>query len=391
MMNEKHIVLFSIWSILNNKGGIAKVFCSMANELLSRGYKVSAICFDENNGIGEPGFYLNPKIHFYICKARTPIYCLPPIRDILCFDMKMDVRHQKRGLQFMTWQSKKLEPLISQLESVDLFLTFQPEATYILKELMHISKPIVSMLHNFPLVYTDRPIFDILKPAMEQSNAVQVLMPEYVNIAKLRLQNVPIVYIPNVVPQYKEHAELESKTIICVARIDPEKNPELLLDAFNLIKDRFPDWKVEWWGQRGRYHCVHKLEQKIKAYGLTDRFILCGTTKNVKEKLLKASIFAFPSSFEGFSLALTEAMSLGLPVIGMNDCPSVNKIIENDSNGILVNRDANDFASALNELMSSKKKRMHLGAKAKIDMSFFSAEKVYAKWIALFDSILRKV
>lgn len=61
MMNEKHIVLFSIWSILNNKGGIAKVFCSMANELLSRGYKVSAICFDENNGIGEPGFYLNPK------------------------------------------------------------------------------------------------------------------------------------------------------------------------------------------------------------------------------------------------------------------------------------------------------------------------------------------
>ena len=72
---------------------------------------------------------------------------------------------------------------------------------------------------------------------------------------------------------------------------------------------------------------------------------------------------------------LTEAMSLGLPVIGMNDCPSVNKIIENDSNGILVNRDANDFASALNELMSSKKKRMHLGAKAKIDMSFFLQKK----------------
>ena len=65
MMNEKHIVLFSIWSILNNKGGIAKVFCSMANELLSRGYKVSAICL-----------FVRLGLQYIVCRRSEIFYAL---------------------------------------------------------------------------------------------------------------------------------------------------------------------------------------------------------------------------------------------------------------------------------------------------------------------------
>ena len=288
----------------------------------------------------------------------------------------------------MRWQTKKLKSTFDKLKSADLFITFQPEATYLIRELMNIDTPLISMLHSYPLIYTDRPIFKVLKPAMERSNAIQVLMPEYIDIAKSRLNNVKIVYIPNVVPQYNECAELKNKIIICVARVDPEKHPELLLEAFNQIKNKYPDWKVEWWGENGRYHCVQNLKKKIKEYGLTNRFLLCGTTEDVEEKLLKSSIFAFPSSFEGFSLALTEAMSLGLPVIGRKDCPSVNSLIKNQINGMLVDPNVQDLASALEYLICNENKRIAYGHKAKDDMKSFSSDAVYSRWMELINSVL---
>ena len=78
-----------------------------------------------------------------------------------------------------------------------------------------------------------------------------------------------------------------------------------------------------------------KLKNEIKNLGLESKVILCGETKQVTEKYNSASIFAFPSAYEGFSLALTEAMSSGLPVIGCKDCLSVSSLVEHGVNGLL--------------------------------------------------------
>ena len=57
-----------------------------------------------------------------------------------------------------------------------------------------------------------------------------------------------------------------------------------------------------------------------------------------------ASVCAFPSKYEGFPLALTEAMSAGLPCVGFKSCTGVNGLIVDGENGFLVEDGICDFA-----------------------------------------------
>ncbi len=129
---------------------------------------------------------------------------------------------------------------------------------------------------------------------------------------------------------------------------------------------------------------------KIVASGLNERFTLCGTTNHIKEKLLSASIFAFPSKHEGFPLALTEAMSLGLPAVGCKDCSGVNTLIKDGKNGLLCDPTAESLAEALRKLMRDQDLRRRLGAQAKEDMKEFAPERVWDQWEDLLTELVEK-
>ncbi|MDY2868165.1 MAG: glycosyltransferase, partial [Mesosutterella sp.] len=90
---------------------------------------------------------------------------------------------------------------------------------------------------------------------------------------------------------------------------------------------------------------------------------------NVPSKLKNASIFAFPSEYEGFSLALAEAFAMGLPAVGCKDCPSVNSLIKNESNGLLTDPTPEAFAEGLAKLMGSEELRRKYGAQGREDIA----------------------
>lgn len=76
-----------------------------------------------------------------------------------------------------------------------------------------------------------------------------------------------------------------------------------------------------------------ELRRLISELHLDSRVFLCGTTSNVMSVLCEADIFAFPSAYEGFPLALTEAMSIGLPSVGFRSANAVNELIHHNVNG----------------------------------------------------------
>lgn len=43
------ILLINLWQIIDAKGGTEKVFCNMANAMVERNHKVTAVCL-ENRG-----------------------------------------------------------------------------------------------------------------------------------------------------------------------------------------------------------------------------------------------------------------------------------------------------------------------------------------------------
>ena len=112
-----------------------------------------------------------------------------------------------------------------------------------------------------------------------------------------------------------------------------------------------------------------------------------GATDNVLDVYNKAAIFAFPSAYEGFGLALTEAMSAGLPVIGYKNCPAVNELIKDGENGYLCEDGVNAFAQALDKLMSDEKMRKKMGKAAKEDMKQYDSEKIWDMWEKLIKQV----
>ena len=217
---------------------------------------------------------------------------------------------------------------------------------------------------------------------------MQVLRPEFVDVLLDILPSATVEVIPNCVPQFPISANRSSNTIINVGRISSGKRQTLLIEAFALVKDKFPTWKLELWGET---HCDTKytvtVKSVIKKNGLEDCVRLCGATDNVPLQLKNASIFAFPSEFEGWGLALTEALSMGLPAIGCKECPAVNTLIRDGENGLLCDDTPESLAEALSKLMSDESLRIRFGNVAQKDMKAYAPERVWDQWENLLRSL----
>ena len=134
---------------------------------------------------------------------------------------------------------------------------------------------------------------------------------------------------------------------------------------------------------------VASCEELIKKYGLEDQVLFMGETKEVEEVLRKSEICAFPSKFEGFSLAQTEAMAVGLPVIGFDYCPGVNELIKDGVNGFLV-KDVNEFADKLNTLIEDEVLRKNMGQMARKVSDEYAPESIMQQWEDFIEEVIER-
>lgn len=381
------ITLVSTWKIVNSCGGAERVFCQLANAMADRGHQVSCVCHDFETG--RPGFPLNVAVNFINAGAgrRPPWFLSKLMLNLRALSFNKEKRRETRLLLWEEFVGDVLVATVKQTRP-DVIVTFRPEDTHVLLSFGGLGVPVVTMSHNPTAVFLPKGTPKTLKDAVERSAAVQVLMPSYVPEVKALLPRANVVMIPNAVPQSQKTADRSSHTIVNVGRITRQKHQDLLVEAFKRIAGRYPDWKVEIWGGSPKESKSAKsLQCLIDRYGLTNRIRLCGVTEKIKEKLCAASIFAFPSRWEGFSLALTEAMVQGMPSVGCLSCPSVNELIHNEENGLLCEETPEAFAMALTKLMDSEALRVNLGDKAKKGMAAYAPDKVWAQWEGLLQSV----
>ena len=380
------IAVVTIGRVYKAYGGTEKVFFDMVNNFAMRGHEVTAITSDAHKG--EPAFFVDPSVRWINCVVPSISKIIPGILRSFLFlcgnkrvrlENKLKLKHKNRATLFsQAIQSSK----------PDVVIAYQPVTTYILREIVSVKEPLITMFHFSPKLIIDNDEFEIYKRAINESSCVQVLMPEYVNFFKSVFPCAEIAYIPNVVPQYCDYPDYSSKKIINVARLSKsQKRQHLIIEAFALLKDRFPDWTVELWGEAEFPDYARELEDLIQRRGLSGRVKLCGPTQDVKAKLKQSSIFCFPSSWEGMPLAMTEAMSQGLPIVGCADCPSVNTIIRDGQNGFLCEDSPDSIASRLTVLMEDQSLRESFGKQAKQDMTNYAPELIWDQWETLIKKI----
>lgn len=183
-------------------------------------------------------------------------------------------------------------------------------------------------------------------------------------------------------------AALDKKSIVAMGRLTYQKGFDLLLLAFQIIADKYPDWQLLILGEGELRKDLEALRESLC---LTHQVLFPGFIKNPFPVLKNAHIFVLSSRFEGFGNVLIEAMACGLPAIS-TDCPSgPREIIRDGVDGILVpNEDFSALAGAMDRLMSNEEERKRLAARAPEVSERFSLEKIVGMWENLMVEVIKE-
>lgn len=384
-MKQMNILLANLTKMVGDSGGMAKVTCAFAHEMKVRGHQVSLVYSDVQTG----DFYypLDEDIpaydirHYKGQSISYPWYLKVKREFYRTFD-----KQKARTVNDEFASSFLLDNLKDVLQTVqpNVIVSFQPAASKMLLCDLQTKIPVVTMSHGDPEDYFHTyPKEEI--PALEKSAVCQVLLPSFEQHLKSHLPNVKTVVIGNAIPQYDVQADLSAQKdtykILFVGRLSKNhKRPHLLIEAFAGLADEFPDWNVELWGAEDGKAYYKELQLLIKRNHLENRVFLEGPTNDVPSVLQQGDIFAFPSAYEGFGLALGEAMSMGLPAVGYKSCSAVNELIKDGENGYLCDDGIESLKIALQKIMKNQNLRKKLGWNAKKIIRKYSSFLIWNMW-----------
>jgi glycosyltransferase involved in cell wall biosynthesis len=136
-------------------------------------------------------------------------------------------------------------------------------------------------------------------------------------------------------------------------------------------------------GERAPFEC------RINRLGIRPRVHITGPLYGQKKymALLGALCFCLPSRQEGFSMAIIEAMSCGLPVIVTKNChfPEIQQF----GCGEVVELDANAIAAALERTIQDEQNRKTIGQAAKkFVLSRYTWSKIAVRTISIYEKVI---
>lgn len=194
--------------------------------------------------------------------------------------------------------------------------------------------------------------------------------------------------VPNAVPPgFRPRSLRDGPLVVAAGRLVGEKQYPQLVEAFGLVADRLPQWRLRIFGEGpGRAEIVRTVRQ----LGLFDRVELPGSTTDLASEWARASISAMTSRSEGFPLVMQEAMAAGVPVVSYDSPSGPRAIIEDGVDGLLVPQDSPaDLADALLRLATDEDLRHRLGEAARQSATRFDSTAVTRRWIDLYGGLVR--
>jgi len=393
----KRIMLLEVYKTVNYAGGIERVLCNFSNEFVKRGYEVTYVCLDREKGM--PFYPLDKRVKFVnLCYEYPHYFGVEYYVTRAAKELKKVYLGKKKHLLGNTISDPKKNYFEKQFifrlrqylhnNEPDIMIGADSQAVYIAQEACHDTIPTVAMCHTDPLTLDNIPQHEIA--AWRKTAAVQVLLDEYrQQFVAWGIKN--IVTIANVVVQRQVvFPRSVNQRIICAARLEKiQKRPHLLLESFGMVATKYPAWQLCFCGEISSAGYKKQLDALVNKYKINKQVVFAGQVKNIQEYLMQADIFAMPSNYEGFPLALTEAMSMGLAVVAYRSCRAAESLIVNGVTGILSESGVEPLAEALAALIQNKEKREALGAKAQQAMVEFAPQKIWNKWEGLINTYAR--
>jgi glycosyltransferase involved in cell wall biosynthesis len=156
-----------------------------------------------------------------------------------------------------------------------------------------------------------------------------------------------------------------------IARIMVWKGHLELIEALALVKREFPTVRlfiVGWedtWMDQGEEGYGAQVRRRIEELGLTENVIWTGWIEEAPGVFTDLDMVCVPSYEEPFGLVVTEAMSMGRPVVGFNS-GALPEIITHEQEGLLVTpKNTEELAAAIIRLLRDPEERRLMGQRGR--------------------------
>ena len=180
--------------------------------------------------------------------------------------------------------------------------------------------------------------------------------------ANLLCQNVD--YVKNFPVLKEKHLNLtqlqgnNGKRILCLANLREQKNHFMLLEAFQIVKEEFPNWSLHCVGKDFKDEYSKSFFNKIEELNLNKNVHFYESKSDVLNIMKQCQIGVLSSKSEGLPLALLEYGIAKLPVI-VTDVGSCGILVNNDSYGFLIENGAKlQFAESIKHYIINEDYRL---------------------------------
>jgi glycosyltransferase involved in cell wall biosynthesis len=157
-----------------------------------------------------------------------------------------------------------------------------------------------------------------------------------------------------------------STVVAILGHVSEVKGYPVFVDAAARLAPRYPECLfVAIGGETAQPGYTAKLESRVRALGLAERFRFLGFRADVGDLLRAVDIVALPSLAEGLPLAALEVMAAGKPIVATR-VGGVPEAVCDGVTGLLVRpNDSDALTAAIESLIARPEQRRSLGNAAR--------------------------
>lgn len=343
-------------------GGAERVTCNLANFLCENGYNVDVLTLSDKSD------------SYRLAEGVNRINLLDESERV----------NKLRNL-FTKW--KRLKRYVITNQDISCYITMLPISVFMLMRLKKfINCKIIISERNNPASYGLVNRF-MMNYGVRRCDGLVVQTEE---ISKFYDWVKKRIIIPNAINKDIDISGRRTvkKKIVAVGRLNRQKNYPMIIKAFRIFGERYPDYRLEIFG-RGKEE--NHIRRMIDEYGLGKQVVIRGYVNDVSRQISDAACFVMASDYEGMPNALIEAMCIGIPCV-VTDCAGggARDLIKNMKNGILVKRGAvDDMARSMVRIVEDEQLSKKISKSAKTLRKKLDSDKIYGEWLRFIEEVMR--
>jgi len=182
--------------------------------------------------------------------------------------------------------------------------------------------------------------------------------------------------------------------VLCVSRIDYQKNQKLLVDAFSRFARKFPDYHLILIGPVTVEAYAKEIQTLAEKTEIDDRLILIPGFKPgdplLASALSGAEMFVLPTDHEPFGIVILEAWSAGVPVIA-TEVGGIPGFTSHKNNILLTPRgDVAELSEKMIYLAESPELRSQMREAAAQEVDQYDWGRIGERYVSLYQKVIEQ-